>query len=200
MALSTAELYRIKAELGFNTLQVGAEPYISYVSLFDSIIAPYLQGGASTTSATTVTASTTAAAWTLVLADATGFTAGDQVFIDVDDSQEQATIRSLSGSSMGVLLRLGHSGTYPVTVDGGEGVVREYLKKIRAVKTELGETFGTGSLRKVDEVEFYDTRGRTAFGNLGDQLMFWRDELASALGIRSAWSAKRAGSSRVAVY
>lgn len=162
-----------------------------------------MTAGATTSSSTAVTASTSPAAVTLTLADPTGFNVGDRVFVDVDDLQESATVRSLSGASMGVLLRLGHSASYPVTVDGGEGIVREILRRIRDVKNELAQTFGTGALRKVDEIEFYDTRGRTAFGNLGQQLMYWRSELSQVLCNGQAlnmWARARSGAGRLSVY
>jgi len=56
MALLASELIRLKAELGFNVLSVGAEPYISIVALFDQVIAPFMTAGVVTTSTTSVTA------------------------------------------------------------------------------------------------------------------------------------------------
>ncbi len=56
MALTTAEVRRVKYELGYNTLAVGAEPYFSYVSVFDQVIQPYLTAGTATTSDTEVDA------------------------------------------------------------------------------------------------------------------------------------------------
>lgn len=203
MALLTSEVYRIKAELGHNVLSVSAEPYIGVAAIFDAVISAYMTAGASTTSATAVTAASTPTAVTLTLTSATGFTSGDRVFIDVDDLQESATIRSLSGTSMGVILRLGHSDTYPVVVDGGEGVIRELLKNIRAVKSELGDTFGTGAVRKVDEIEFWQAGQSTAFGNLSDQLRYYRRELSQVLCNGQAlnmWERSRAASQRLAVY
>lgn len=205
MALTTADITRIKAELGWNVLTVGAEPFIGVAAIFSQVIQPFMTAGAITSSSTAVTAAaaSTPTAVTLTLADATGFTLGDRVFIDVDDGQESATIRSLSGASMGVLLRLGHTGTYPVTVDGGEGIVREILKNIRDVKKELATTFGVGAIKKVDEIEFYATRDRTLFGNLGDQLRYWRRELSQVLtngqGL-NMWERTAAAGQRLSVY
>jgi len=183
MALSTAELARIKAELGWNVLSTGAEPFIGVAMIFEQVIAQYLTTGASTTSATSVTASANGAAQpiSVTLASATGFAQGNLVWIDVDDRQESATIQSLSGSSAVVALRNAHSGTYPVYVDSGEAIVRELLARIRAVKLELAGIFGEGALKKADEVEFYET-GMALFGSTSKVLMFWRDELASAIG------------------
>jgi len=181
VALSTAELTRIKAELGWNVLSTGAEPFIGVAMVFDQIIATYMTAGATTTSATTVAASTTPAPATLTLASATGFATGARIWLDVDDRQESATVQNLSGAAATVLLTKAHSGTYQVYVDGGEGIVRELLARIRAVKDELAGIFGEGALKKVDEVEFYQT-GMTLFGSTAKALMFWRDELASVLG------------------
>ena len=181
MALSTAELTRIKAELGWNVLSTGAEPFIGVAMVFDQVIATYMTAGATTTSATTVAASTTPAPATLTLASATGFATGARIWLDVDDRQESATVQNLSGAAVTVLLTKAHSGTYQVYVDGGEGIVRELLARIRAVKDELAGIFGEGALKQVDEVAFYQT-GMTLFGSTAKALMFWRDELASVLG------------------
>lgn len=190
---------RIRYELGYPILTVGAEPYIGWVSLFTQVIQPYVSAGASTTSSTAVTAATTPTPVTLTLTSGTGFNAGDRVVIDVDARQEIVTAQAVSGASLTVLLSLAHSGSYPVTVEGGETIVRELLRRIRETKDELGQTFGEGSIRKVDEIEFFQSGG-TLFGNLGTQLMFWREELAAALGMESAWSRKRAAGQRLAVY
>lgn len=200
MALLDSELARIKSELGWNLLNTGALPYIGVTSLFEQIIGPNLTAGAVTTSATGVSASVPASLASLTLASATGFTAGARIVVDVDARQETVTLESLSGSIASALLANPHSGTYPVTVEGGESIVRENLARIRNVKAQMAQAFGAGSLKKVDEVEFYDTHGQTLFGVLGEQLKFWRDELASALGIASMWRQRGGGSSRLAVY
>jgi hypothetical protein len=198
MALLQSELERCKAELGFALIGT-ANPFIGTVMLFEQIIQPYLSAGAVTTSSTAVTAHDDATPKTITLASATGFAAGARVVVDVDGRQETATVRSLSGADITVDLKLAHTGTYPVTVEGGETIVREYLTRIREVKAEMAGTFGEGALKSVDEVSFYDT-GISLFGSLGNQLKFWRDELASVLGIQSMWQQKRAGAQRLAVY
>lgn len=198
MALLDSEIYRIKAELGFNVLSIGAEPYFEISALFD-IIQDNLSGGASTTSSTSV-ASPDGSPVTLTLASATGFTAGARVAIDVDARQEFATIASLSGSSIVVQLSKVHSGTYPVVVDGPEVVVRQLLQDIDKTKTKLGKQYGSGALRQVDEIQFYDAQGKTSFGILGENLMHYREELAAALGIDSMWSTKASAGQTMAVY
>jgi len=201
VALLQSELDRIKAETGWNLLDVGALPYIGVTSLFEQIIGPNLRAGAVTTSSTPVSASFPVASLaTLTLASATGFTAGARIVIDVDARQETVTLESISGATIAALLTNAHSGTYPVTVEGGESIVREYLTNIRNVKAKMAQAFGAGSLKAVDEVQFYDTKGQTLFGVLGEQLKFWRDELASVLGIASMWRRNSGGGSRLAVY
>lgn len=200
MALTTSELRRVRQELGYHLLTVDAEPYISYTSLFDQIIAPYLTSGAMTTSSTTVAARPTPTAVALTLASATGFSLFDRVIVDVDDLQEVATVRSVSGSVVTLLLTKAHSGSYPVSVEGGDGIIRELINKIRSVKAEMANVAGEGSLKSVDEISFYQTGNATAFGNLANQLKYWREELAAALGIVSLWELRRAGAQTCSVY
>lgn len=200
MALSDSEITRLKFELGYNVLTTGAEPYIGITNLFDQIVAPNLPAGAATTSSTAVTAASSPTLVTLTLASATGFAAGARVWVGVDDNLESATAQSISGTSLALSLSKAHTGTYPVYVDGGEGMVRELLDKIKATKVRLGATYGGGGLKQVDEIQFYETGSKSLFGNIGDELMFWRDELASLLGVHNAWRDKRSAGSSIAVY
>lgn len=201
MALLQGELTRLKVELGYNALLIGAEPFIGITQLFDLVILPYLSAGAITTSTTTVVASSPPALTAITLTSPTGFAAGARVVIDVDVRQETVTVESLSGSVLSALTSLAHSGVYNLTVEGGESIIREYLRYIRDVKAQMALAFGTGALKAVDEIQWYDVKGaQTLFGNLGDQLMYWRTELASALGIRSMWAYRSAGAGRLSVY
>lgn len=198
MALLTSEIERIRVELGYNALTVGAEPYVSYVAVFDQIIAEYLQGGASTTSSTAVTAvtpPTSSAQVTLTLALITGFHAGDRVAVDVDARYESATVQSVSGSTITLLLAGTHSGTYPVTVEGGEMIVREALRDIAACKAERREARGMAGLKRLDEVEWHATAkgGSSALAEYRRELMELRDELAAALGVTNLWRMGRGG-------
>lgn len=199
MALLGSEILRIKHELGYNLMLVGAEPWIGVHAVFDQVIQPYLSGGASTTSTTTVVAASVPTPVTLMLADATDFEAGQRVAVDVDARAETATIQSKTGSAITLLLQKPHTGTYPVTVEGGESIIREILAHIRDVKLKLTEQGGHGALKAVDEIEFYQSGTLTGFEILGNQLAFWRCELASALGIR-AKSSGCSGGSRMAAY
>ncbi len=200
MALLTSEIARIKAELGYNVLSNGAAPWVLNVSIFEQVIQPYLTGGTATTSSTGVSAQGEPTQTTLTLASATGFSAGDRVVVDVDSRQEIATVQSVSGSTITLLLSLQHSGTYPVIVEGPETIVREILRYIRETKEKLSQQYGSGSLKKVDEIEFYDTKGTSAFGVLGENLAYYREQLAAVLGIQSMWSAQQAAGRCVSVY
>lgn len=202
MALLASELVRIKVELGFNALTLGAEPYIGVTQVFDQIIQPWLSAGAVTSTSTSVSGGNPAVQGSVTLASATGFLAGQLVFVDVDERQESLTLQSVVGSVATGLFKLPHSGTYPVTVDGGESIVRECLAHIRTVKQQMADTLGTGTLKKADEVEFYQG-GVSQFGAYGRQLAFWRDELASCLNMPNLWAGKSGaggGGQRIAVY
>jgi hypothetical protein len=200
MALTDSEVNRVRAELGYNLLSTGAEPWISSTQVFDQIIQPFLIDGASTTSSTAVTVATTPTPVTLTLVSGTGFSAFDRVAIDVDARLETPTIQSISGNSIVVALTKTHSGTYPVAVEGGSSIVRDILNRIAGVKTRMASAFGAGALKKVDEIEFHPNGTLTLFGSLGSELSYWREELAAVLGIPSNWSRMRRAGSVAAVY
>ena len=62
----------------------------------------------------------------------------------------------------------------------------------------MATALGEGAVKRVDEVEFYDS-GSSLFGGLGANLQFWRDQLASALGLPNLWRSKNCVSA-MAVY
>lgn len=212
MGLLTSEVQRIRYELGYNVLSVGADPYIGVTAIFEQVIQPYVNAGATTTSSTEVTAATSPALTTLVLADGTGFSAGDAVIVDVDSLQERATVRSLSGSSIGVLLSKAHSGTYPVTVEGGEAIVRGILQRLQAlaglgveggVGGAMGEGIGVVGIKKIDDIEFFGGSGtwtESQMGQLTRAREYWRDELANALGVERLNGGRSGGGSDCSVY
>ena len=207
MALSTSEVVRLRAELGYNVLSVGAEPYISYVAIFDRVIQTYMQGGASTTCSTAVTAASTPTVVTLTLASAANFTAGDKAVIDVDSFMETPTIRSVTGSTIDVALSLAHTGTYPVSVEGGETLVRDQLKRIQAIKDQFAQVVQTAGLKRAEDIEWYQAgAGNSAAGGsaqlaaLFAQRDYYRDELASLLGVPNMWRKKRAAGQSVVLW
>lgn len=202
MALTTSEVSRLKYELGYPLLQAGAEPYIGTSAAFEQVIQPYLQAGASTTSATAVTAATTATPVTLTLASATGFAAGNRIVVDVDDRQETPTVQSVSASTIVVLLTKAHTGTYPVTVEGGESMIREQLGRLRALHESIASAANKAGIKRVDEIEFYADGAASSgvFGSLVFQRDDMRDELASMLGIVNLRRRRKAAGARCAMY
>ncbi len=201
MSLTDGELARIRAELGYHLIGVDGEPYIGYTSLFDVIIQPFLDAGTATTSATAVTAASAYTPVTLTLTSATGFASGARVVIDVDSRKETATIQNLSGTSMTVQLKLAHSGTYPVALaDSGEGIVREILGQITAVRTQRAKSGGRGALKEVvGDVGWYDT-GKSAFESSTYEIDILRDELAAALGVANNWRLQARAGQTLSVY
>lgn len=192
MALLQSELDLIRFELGWNELTTGAEPFIGITALFDRVVAPYLRAGLITSSSTSVTAATTPTQVNLTLAavsgtntqgDAVSVHAGDRLVIDVDSAQEIATVESISGSVVTLLLSNAHAGTYPVTVEGGESIVRGILRNCRAVGVKIASAMTRAGLKKVDEIEFFasSTGGSTVFSDLVGQQRYWRSELYRAL-------------------
>lgn len=194
MPLTNGELDRIRAELGYNVLNTAATPFVGVHAFFDQVLQPYLREGADTTSSTTVVAAPAGAFVTLSVASASGVVLHERVAVDVDDAFEMATVRSVSGTSVGVFLKKAHAGTYPVTVDGGLQIVRQCLAAISAAHELIAECDGTGAIKAVDEVHFYDSRGKSRLMLLNDQLEHWRNRLASAVGFpRNPASAPNGG-------
>lgn len=196
MPLTVSELDRIKSELGANLLNTGAQPFIGVHMVFEQVILPYLREGNDTTSSTPVTADPSGAFVTLNVASATGMSTYSRIAVDVDDSYEMATIRSVSGTSIGVFLKKAHAGTYPVSVDGGLVQVRECLAALYAIQIEILDDLGGGSVKKIDELEFYEMRGgKSALEGLHAKREFWRNELCSRLGLPRRSPQRRCGGS-----
>lgn len=185
MALLESEIYRIRAELGYPVLTIGAEPYIEHVAIFDQVIQPYIESGAQTTSTTTVAATTDPTPSTLTLASSTGFHLGEIVIVDVDARQERVTVEAIAGSTITVLLTKAHAGSYPVTVEGGESIVRGILGRLRDADDRLLSAAQTAGLKSVGRgaVEWYGSGGATIVGTLKDLKNYHRNELAACLGV-----------------
>lgn len=192
MALLDSEIQRIRYELGFNVMGVDAEPYLTYFGSLNRVITLYLNAGPKTTSSTSVVAASTPTQRTLVLADATGFDAGATVYVDVLPNQERAVVQSVSGSSVVVFLQKAHAGVYPVTVDGGEAMIREKLAELYTASQKIIAGLDTAGLKRVDEIEFYGgakmSSQATMLYQIRDTL---RDELASMLGVVNLWRSRR---------
>lgn len=204
MALLQSELSRVRYELGFNVLTIGADPYIAFSAVFDAVILPYLSAGATTTSSTSVSAATAPTPVTLTLASGTGFSSGDVVIVDVDSRQERATLEHVSGASATLILSKAHSGTYPVTVEGGEAIVRNLLGHLYDVEEKIVSSAKTAGLKSAgrNAVEWYGgNAGGSVLSSLMSTQMYWRDQLASALGVTNMWRLRGgSGGGNSAVY
>jgi hypothetical protein len=201
VALLDSEIQRIRFELGYTVLGVNSEPYVEYFGTIDRIVALYLNAGATTTSSTTVVTSDTLTQRTLTLANATGFVAGATIYVDVLPQQERAVIQSISGSNVVVYLQKAHVGSYPVTVDGGESIIREKLAQLYAIDEKISAALNTAGLKRVDDIEFYGGTKATSQAVMLAQLRdMRRDELASALGVVNLHRLRRGGSQSFSVY
>jgi len=186
MALLDSEISRIKWHLGFTVVGIGAEPRIDYVALFDQVIQPYVGTNATTTSSTPVAAATTPVPVTLTLASATNFHASDKVVVDVDSRQERVTVQSVSGSTISVILTKAHSGTYPVSVEGPDTIVRDILQRCDDAWTAYANALTSAGLQSLgqNEIVWFQEKGSSGrLGALRSTLSRWRGELGSVLGI-----------------
>jgi hypothetical protein len=197
--LTSGELDRVRAELGYNVLDVGAEPYIGVQAYFSQVLKPYLREGLETSTSTAVAENAAGSLVNLLLVDVTGLTLRSRIVVDVDDFLEAATVRAISGSTITVLLKKAHVGTYPISVDAGLQIVRECLAALFRVQQLIDELEGEGAIKKVDEVEFYDASGRTRLQLLEDQQRHWRRRLSSAIGFPLNPSASGFGGGSVAM-
>jgi hypothetical protein len=203
VALLPSEVERLKYELGYNALTIGAMPYMGYVSLFDQVVIPYLQAGALTDSTTAVTASTTGPVPVpITLTDPTGFDRLARVVIDVDSRQEFATVQSIAGSVITVQLFRAHSGSYPITVEGGETMVRQALLRCINVAIRIDKALAAAGIKKAEEVEWYQSLGggSAVLDSLNLEQRRRRDELASLIGMQNLWTVRSGRGGSVALY
>jgi hypothetical protein len=201
VALLDSEIQRIRYELGYTVMGVNAEPYVEYFGAIDRIVQLYLNAGATTTSSTTVAVADTLTQRTLTLASATGFVAGATVYIDVLPQQERATIQSVSGSTIVMYLQNAHFGSYPVTVDGGEAIIREKLAQLYNIDAKISAALNTAGLKQVDDIHFFGGTTATSQAVMLSQLRdMRRDELASALGLANMHRVRKGQGNCVSVY
>ena len=196
MALLTSELERIKFETGYNLLTLSALPYAidGITQIFEQVIGPYLQSGELNHSATAVNAVAAPglpALVTLTLTQSpTLIQVGDILVIDQGVTQEFTTAQSVSASgpcTVTCALLNQHQGTFPVTVEGGEAIVREMLRECMAVGWALGKSKNRMGIASADEVKFFATTS-TQLGTRGELLELqkhWRAELCSACGVEN---------------
>ena len=183
MPILDSELDRIRAELGYNLLNVGAEPYIGVQAIFTNVIQRYCREGLDTYTSTPIGE---AGYVTLALNEVDNtLTMMTRVAIDVDGLFEMVTVRAVdyANKTISVYAKKTHYGTYPVTVDGGLQCIRECLAALADIREQMLATRGHGALKQVDEVGFYDVRGNSQLEVLQGQAEYWRDMLAKHCGI-----------------
>lgn len=203
MPLTDGELWRAKHELGFNMMEVGAEPYFEVVAIFEQVIQTYLNEEATTTSSTTVAKAEDEddpEPVALTVVSATDMVVHATIVVDVDHRREVATIQSVSGSVITAMLTKAHSGTYPVSLDGGITIVREILRGLRKIAVTLGEDgVDTLGIERVDEIKFKGGDHSTWIGLKNEQMRL-RDELSSAFGLPNYWRSRGGSGQRMEAY
>jgi hypothetical protein len=187
--LLASELARLKVELGYNALTLSALPYAfdGITAIFEQVVQPYLEGGTLTSSTTTITSQTAPTPATLTLATVVGVNVGDRLVVDQDLPQEFGHVQSISGSTVTLLLQGAHSGTYPVTVEGGESIARGYLRECILIAHRISRFGARAGVAKADEVEFFATTEKQ-MGGRGELMAlqrYWRNELATCLGVEN---------------
>lgn len=172
----------------------------------------------STTSSTVVTAIPQPPALvTLTLTSATGFHVNDTIIVDDATRQEATKVIGVSGNTVTCYLMKGHQGTYQVTVEGGESIVRSILQILQTLQPlggnynslggYLGQAADGAGIKKVDEIEFFGPSiiggsGPSLAGNTLQQtfalIEYWRDELYECLGLIRLNS--RGGGGCISIY
>lgn len=210
--LSQSELQYCKYACGINQLQVGAEPLVSITRYFEQVVVPYLQYGQLTTCATAIAASARGSGpipVLLMLADATGISMMDRVVVDVDSAREVATVQSITGNNIVVMLANAHGavGAYPVEQEGGSSLVRQYIAFLHRIDDRIDRFGARAGVKKADEVEFFGgSHGRghepNGFKTFEQMRDFFRGQLSKLLfgvGDVGAMSGGR-GSSGISLY
>jgi hypothetical protein len=198
--LLVSEAQRVMNELGYSGLTLSALPYAfdGVTQIFLQVLQPYIQQGNLTTSSTVVPATSTPQLATLVVPNIssnptsgpTTMAVGDILIVDQDLAQERSHIQTITGTgpySITCLLQNMHVGTYPVTVEGGESLVRLYLRECIYIQQRISASQGRFGVKKADEVEFFATTSQQ-IGTRGELLAmqsYWRDELAVVCGLEN---------------
>ena len=188
MALTTSELARLRIELGYNALTISAASYVSdgVTQIFEQVIGPYLQSGELNRSSTPVAAASAPAVVTLaLLTTPTAIAPGDRLIVDDDGAQEAAHVQSVSASTVTLELSKAHAGTYPLTVEGGESIVRYYLRQCIGIAERISRSATRAGIKRADEVEFFPSTSeqKGVVDDLVRLQRYWRGELAVAVGV-----------------
>ena len=201
--LTDDELGRIKAELLDHVMDVAAEPYFGFTSLY-AVVRDHVQSSSTdpTTSSTAVTAATVSAGvgTTITVASATGLAVGYRVVLDADDSQETCSVKSLTGTTVGLNPRKPHGGTYAVEIESPLTIVRGYLYRLAKLADQRAAAVDSAGVKAVDEVQFFGPGdGRSPLDEIAREQARLRFELASACGLRRLLAAN-VGGSRFEIY
>jgi hypothetical protein len=123
--------------------------------------------------------------------------------LDVDSSREVVTVRAVVGSTISVICRRLHSGTYPVEVESPLTIVRGLLADLAALDDQEQDATASAGLKRVDEVEWETGAGASISDRLTARRDALRERLARACGISHILNAGRSfarGSSSFEVY
>lgn len=205
--LRSEELDRIKYELGVPMTRVGAEPYISFVAIFDRIVQPYLFDNSTVSSSSVVSGATQAI--TLVSNPATPngvgltFAVGTLCLVDIGPLQEQCVVQAISGLSATLTFANAHGAVvpYPIAPVGSEQIVRDILTRLDNIRVQLQTIAPAGAgVESVDDIRLFAS-GRGRKGTVLDKaqaLLFQRDvardDLGDAIGCPNFRRSKRGGS------
>lgn len=205
MALLQSELERCKFELGFNLLTLSALPYAwdGVTQIFEQVVQPYLEAGEKNYSATAVVAAASPTQITLALQTTpTAILVGDRLIVDQDVQQEAGHVYAVTSSSVTVALANAHSGTYPLTVEGGESIIRDCLRQCLLIQQQISQASVVVGVKRADEVEFFGTTtqqmGRRS--ELIELQRYWRNELAQAIGVPNLREERRGSGSMLVNY
>jgi len=200
VALLQSELQRLKIELGYNALTLSALPYAldGVTQIFEQVVGPYLQAGELNHSSTgvVVPASGNPTVVTLtLLTTPTAIVQGDRIIVDQDFAQEAAHVQTVTSSTVSLALSKAHAGTYPITVEGGEAIVRYYLGQCISIADRISRAASRSGIKKADEVEFFPstTNQRGVIDDMLHLQRYWRQELASAVGVANLRDARGSG-------
>ena len=163
--LLQSELSRVMQELGYSGLTLSALPYAfdGITQIFLQVLQPYIQQGNLTTASTTVMANANPTLTTITVASLssnptsgpTTMVVGDTLIVDQGIYQERSYIQAITGNNIQCLLQNPHTGIYPVTVEGGESIVRDRLRDCVNIQLQISGIAPQLGVKKTDEVEFF---------------------------------------------
>lgn len=213
MSLRPEEILRVKIALGVSVTLLGAEPYITYLAIFDRAIQPYIVDPA-TTSLTVVVPGTQSIALASVPVIAgsltPAFSVGSSVTVDVGPAAEIVQIQVLTGTTAWATFANAHgaNGAYPVIMAGGEQVVREILARIALIESLLSSIAPVSAgVQEADEAKLYPAsttgskRGsRDTHESLVQQREAARTDLGEAVGFPNLRNYRASAGSRMTMY